>query len=164
MKITETWTYVASPDRVWDMVTDPAFQERKCEASGALSHEATVEAAADGTTTINVSRTMPADEVPDQIRRLLSGGLVVQETQKWSAADESGSRSGTVRVSIKGTPAEMKGTLSLVGQGDSTEVSLDADLKAGVPLIGGKIEQAAAPAIIGGIRVEAEEGQAYLEG
>lgn len=163
MKITETWTYVASPDRVWEMLTDPEFQERKCAASGALCYDAKVETTGDGRTTITVNRTMPTEDIPAQIRKLLKGGLEVEEVQTWSAADDGGSRSGTVQVTIKGTPAAMKGTISLVGQGESTEMSMDADLKAGVPLVGGKIEQAAAPAIIGGVRVEAQEGAAYLE-
>lgn len=164
MKISETWSYDADPDQVWAMLTDRAFQERKCAASGALSYETSIEEHEDGAATIVVSREMPADEIPSQVRRLLSGGLVVEETQEWSVADEGGSRSGTAHVVIKGTPATMKGSLSLVGQGNSTSLSLDAELKAGVPLVGGQIEKAAAPAIIAGIRVEAEEGQAYLAG
>lgn len=164
MKISETWAYAADPDRVWEMLTDPAFQERKCAASGALSHEVSIDEHDDGTATVVVSREMPTDSLPGQVRRFLANGLVVEETQEWGAADEQGAREGTARVAIKGTPAAMTGTLTFAPDGDTTRLTLDADLKAGVPLVGGQIEKAAAPAIIAGIRVEEEEGQAYLAG
>jgi Protein of unknown function (DUF2505) len=164
MKISETWRYDASPDQVWAMLTDTAFQERKCAASGALSYDTSIAERDDGSATIVVSREMPTDDLPSQVRRFLSGGLVVEETQSWGPADGSGSRTGTARVVIKGTPAAMKGSLEMVADGDVTRLALDADLKAGVPLIGGQIERSAAPAIVAGIQVEAEEGRAYLAG
>ena len=42
--------------------------------------------------------------------------------------------------------------------------SVQGDLKARIPLIGARIEKAAAPAIESAIRVERETGQAWLEG
>ncbi|MBW8731823.1 MAG: DUF2505 domain-containing protein, partial [Terrabacter sp.] len=42
MKISETITYAAPPDTVYAMVTDAAFQERKCVEAHAHRHEAAV--------------------------------------------------------------------------------------------------------------------------
>ncbi|WP_018155375.1 DUF2505 domain-containing protein [Demetria terragena] len=161
MKISETWSYDAPANQVWDMLIDPAFQERKCAASGALSYDTSIDGGAEKAT-IEVSREMPTDDLPSQVKRFLSGGLTVVETQAWEEADANGSRRGTITVLIKGTPAAMRGSLTLTADGETTHVAIDADLKAGIPLVGGQIEKAAAPAIVSGIRVEAREGQAYL--
>ena len=52
------------PRRVYAMVTDPAFQERKCVEAGAQRHEAAVSAAGDGTRVVT-KRDLPADDLPD---------------------------------------------------------------------------------------------------
>ena len=52
----------------------------------------------------------------------------------------------------------------LVAEGDGTVQHVDGDLKASIPLIGGKIERAVLPAIEGAIRVEERESKAWLAG
>lgn len=164
MKITETWTYAATPDRVWAMITDPAFQERKCAASGALSFDVSVEQAAGDGATVVTSRRMPTDGLPSQFQKFVKDGLEVVETQTWEPAAGDGSRSGRADVQIKGTPVTMKGTLTMAPAGEGTTLRLDADVKAGIPLVGGQIEKAVAPAVVHGIKVEEREGAAYLTG
>ena len=46
--------------------------------------------------------------------------------------------------------------------GAGTTLTFDCDITARIPLIGDKVEQAAAPAILGAIRYEHETGQAWL--
>ena len=58
----------------------------------------------------------------------------------------------------------MRGTIQLVAEADgsATRQIFDAELKASVPLIGRKIEEAAAPAVVAGIDGMEDLGQAWL--
>jgi hypothetical protein len=53
--------------------------------------------------------------------------------------------------------------LSLSVGGEGCVETIEGDLKARIPLLGSKIEQAAEPAIRGAIRVESRTGKAWLE-
>lgn len=162
MKITETWTFPADPEQVWSMLIDPGFQEAKSTGSGALSQEVSIEPADSGAARIVVRRVMPTDDLPGQMKKFLSDGLTIVETQDWHAPAESGSRTGRLSVEIKGTPVNLDGDLTMVPEDGGTRMAVQAELKARIPLLGGQIEKAAAPAVVQGIRVEEREGRAWL--
>jgi hypothetical protein len=152
------------PPTVFAMLTDRAFQERKCLATGSLAYEVDVNTFDDDTASIAVHRTLPSDEVPEFVRRFVGGTVRVVEHNDWLAADGDGHRAGTVVVEITGVPVQLTGSITLIALGDGTVHEVDGDLKASVPLIGGKIEKAAEPAIRAAIRVEEHTGRAWLAG
>ena len=162
MRLTADIRYDAAPDAVFAMLCEPAFQEQRCVATGALSHEVGIEEYDDGSVTVTVHRTMPTDQVPDFVRTFVGSTLVVSEIQDWQGPADDGSRDGTLVLEIKGAPVRMTGTLRLVAQGPVTVETIDCDLKAAVPLVGGKIEKSVEPAILAAIRVEEREGRAWL--
>ena len=67
-------------------------------------------------------------------------------------------------VEISGVPVRLSGELSLRPFGDGTVYEVQGDLKASVPLIGGRIEKAAESAIRAAIRVEERTGRDWLDG
>lgn len=163
MKISEKWTYPADIDRVWAMTTDQAFQEQKCADSGAVSSSSSITASGDSTVIVN-ERDMPADDLPDVLKKLIGSTIHVTETQTWAPADGGGVRAAQLDVVLKGQPITMHGTVVARPEGEATTVALEADLKAAIPLLGGKLEKAAAPAILDGIRREQQTGNEYLAG
>ena len=68
MRLRAEIRYDADPAAVFAMLTDAAFQERKCAATGALESEVEIERFADGGATIRTRRTMPTDQIPDFAR------------------------------------------------------------------------------------------------
>lgn len=163
MRVEEEIRYSASPDEVAAMLADPEFVERKCAATGALSHDAEVVGDASGAFTVTTRRSMPTDAVPDIARSFIKDSLEVRQVEAWDAPGPDGSRSGTVTVEIVGAPLRLGGTMKLDSDGGGTVERLSADLKASVPLIGGKLEKAAAPAFLAAIRKEQEVGTAWLK-
>ena len=163
MKISETITYAAPPETVYAMVSDVAFQERKCVEAGAHRHEAAVSPAGDGTRVVT-KRDLPADDLPDFARSIVGSTLSVTETYEWGGAAGDGSRSGTLTVEVAGAPVAMRSTIRLARSGSGTQITIDGDLKASIPLFGGKVEKAAAPAVIDAIRSEQRTGNAWLSG
>jgi len=153
MKIARTLEYAATPHQVFTVLADQAFQEAKCDATAAVKHTATVGAEGDRTV-ITTERVLPTRGMPDFAKNLVGETLNVIETQDWGPAAADGTREGKLSMSVAGVPVTMKGRLSLAPGGPGAVESLDADLRASLPLIGGKIEKAAAPLVEDAIAIE----------
>lgn len=163
MRLTAEIRYPDSdPAAVFTMLTDRAFQERKCAAAGSLAYEVDVATFEDGGARISTERTLPSDSVPEFVRRFVGGTVRVSEHDDWQPEGPDGVRSGEVVVEILGAPVRLTGTLWLGRDGADVVHRVEGDLRASVPLIGSKIEKAAEPAIKGAIRVEERTGRAWL--
>jgi Protein of unknown function (DUF2505) len=154
--------YDADPAAVFAMLTDAAFQERKCAATGALESEVEIERFADGGATIRTRRTMPTDQIPDVARSFVGRTIDVVQVDDLGPEEADGRRSGTVVVEIKNTPVRFAGSLTLGPSPEGTLETVDGDVKASVPIIGGRLEKALEPALQAAIRVEQREGIAWL--
>lgn len=161
MKFRADLSYAADPDRVFAMLLDPAFHEKVCLATGALDHSVDVEPA-DGGATITTTRTLPAEGLPDFVRTFVGETLDVMRVDHWGPPDGEGIRRGTIVVEIQGTPVRLTGTVTMRAGGPGTVEEVDGDLKAAVPLVGGKIERAAEPAMRAAVSKEQEVGGAWL--
>lgn len=161
MKIEETWSYDAPADQVVAMLLDPAFQDAKCAATGALSHSVSVkdDAAAH---VIETQREMATDGLPENVARIVGKTLNVIEIQRWGQASEDGARTADIDVSLGGLPINFVGHIQLTPDGDTTKMHVLGDLRARIPLVGKKVETASAPAISGGVQIEAQTGREYL--
>lgn len=162
MKLTAQIRYQADPEAVMAMLLDREFQARKCVANGAFEHAVEVSEHRDGSATISTRRTLPTDSVPDFIRTFVGAALRVSQVEEWAPPQPDGSRTGRTTVQIEGAPVRLIASLSLSRNGAGTVESIDGNLKASVPLIGGRVEQAAEPAIRSAIRVEERTGTAWL--
>jgi hypothetical protein len=161
MKITERIDYAAAPAAVFAMLTDPAFQEAKCIEAGSQRHESTVTPAGDGARVVT-QRDLPADNLPDFAKSIVGDTLSVTETYDWAAPTADGARDGTLLVEVAGAPVALRAKVRLVPGGASTAMTIDGDLKASIPLLGGKVEKAAAPAVVDAIHGEGRTGARWL--
>jgi hypothetical protein len=162
VRVEDRIRYPASPAEVAEMLADPEFVERKCAATGALSHTAKVDGTADGAFTVTTTRTMPTGDLPEVARKLVGSTLELRQVEVWEAAGPDGERDGTVSVDVVGAPMRLRGTLRLAPDGSGTVETLAGDLTASVPLLGGRLEKAAEPAFLAGVRKEHEVGSAWL--
>jgi hypothetical protein len=83
----------------------------------------------------------------------------------WSPPAADGSRDATVDVRFAGAPIEMHGTIALRpdrADGENAVARLQADLKASIPLIGGRIEKACAQAVLAAVKVEERTAGEWL--
>jgi hypothetical protein len=143
------------------MLADEEFQHRKCKATGALSHTVSI-TSKDGRTIIVSSRKLPSDRFPHFVKSMVGDSLNVSETQDWGPAGADGTRQGTLTVDIAGAPVHLHGTLSLAPGGPGSVETIEGNLKASIPFLGGRVEEAAAPAVQSAIRVEGETGAVWL--
>ncbi len=107
-------------------------------------------------------RDLPADGLPDFAKSMVGGTLSVTETYEWGAAAGDGSRTGTLTVEVAGAPVALRSAVRLAPTAGGSQITVDGDLKASIPLFGGKVEKAAAPAVIEAMRSEQRTGTAWL--
>ena len=163
MRITTSYQYAATPEDVFTMMRDPDFQAAKVEATHPLSHTESVTAKGEQTEIVT-SRVMPTDGFPDFAKSMIGAKIRVTETIVWSGASADGSRTGTLTIGIGDAPLRLDGTMRLGPSSVGTRVDVDGELKARIPLLGGKIEKAAADPVRTAIVKEHEVGQKWLAG
>ncbi len=164
MHIVDVFEYAASPDEVFAMMTDEEFIERKCAAQHASNYSASVQFLGDDEARAVATRELPTKGFPDFVRSLVGNSIRVVETVEWAPARFDGGRTGRLTVTMGSAPIGLTGTITLEAGGLGTIVTYDANLKAKVPFVGGKVEQAAKPTLLTGMRKELETGQAWLDG
>jgi Protein of unknown function (DUF2505) len=154
MDISSHLDFAAPPAEVYAMMTDQRYLEEVCVASDSISYHIS----AAGSTT-QTSRTLPA---PESAARFTGPQLTVNDEIVWGDLSSDGSRSGTVTMTVLGQPVTFKGGIRLSPGGRGSVVDVRGDLKVAIPLLGRKLEEAAAPAVMAGHRTQQEVGDRWL--
>jgi hypothetical protein len=154
MDISSHLDFAAPPAEVYAMMTDQRYLEEVCVASDSISYHVS----AAGSTT-QTSRTLPA---PESAARFTGPQLTVNDEIVWGDPSSDGSRSGTVTMTVLGQPVTFKGGIRLSPGGHGSVVDVRGDLKVAIPLLGRKLEEAAAPAVMAGYRTQQEVGDRWL--
>jgi hypothetical protein len=156
MDISSHLDFAAPPADVYAMMTDQRYLEDVCVASGSISYNVSVAGLRTQT-----SRTLPA---PESAARFTGPQLTVNEEVLWGEMSSEGSRSGTLSTTVLGQPVTFKGEIRLSPGGRGSQVDIRGDLKVAVPLLGRKLEESAAPAVMAGYRTQQEVGDRWLAG
>ncbi len=91
--------------------------------------------------TLVVSRKLP-DGIPGFLQKFLPADGRVVQTDTWGAAS-GGVRSGTWKADTPGSPVKVGGTMRLEPSGSGCSYVVEGEIKASIPLIGGKAEDVA---------------------
>src|SRR5215217_79203 len=154
MDISNHLDFAAAPADVYAMMTDQRYLEEVCVASDSISFN--VSAAG---STSQTSRTLPA---PESAARFTGPQLTVNDEVVWGNLSPDGSRSGTVTMTVLGQPVNFKGEIRLSPGGRGSVVDVRGDLKVAIPMLGRKLEEAAAPAVMAAYRTQQEVGDRWL--
>ena len=163
MKIAKSIEYAATPQEVFAVLSDVKFQEAKCAATAAIKHSASIETVGDRT--VITTERDPAERRPARLRQV-DGGRDPQghrDPGLGPGLRPTAAARGTVEMAVAGAPIALNGHPGAArpAAGGTVE-QLDAELKAKIPLIGGKIEKAAAPPIEEAIDIEHRTAQEWL--
>lgn len=155
MDISSRAEFAAGVETIFAMMTDEAYLADVCKASRAINYEATL----NGTTT-RTARRLPS---PEAAARFTGPEVTVVEEIDWAGgAEADGSRTGQLELTIPGQPVSMRGQLRLSAGGPGTVAEWTGDLKVAIPLLGKKLEQASAPAVLAGFKVQQQVGNDWL--
>ncbi|WP_193105314.1 DUF2505 domain-containing protein [Brachybacterium sp. FME24] len=162
MKLRETLNLPLSARAAAAMYADQEYTAIRKETLSADRAESTVEGDPVGAFTVRTELAMPTDRVPDIVRPFVGSSVTIREEQAWSAPAPDGSRTGTMKLEVAGTPAGMTGTLRLTPAGEMTSsVQISGDLVAKVPLLGSRLEKAAVPYVSKVLRAEEKSAATY---
>jgi hypothetical protein len=156
MDISTGLDFAAAPADVYAMMTDQGYLEEVCVASESISFDVSV----DGSTT-RTSRTLRS---PESAARFTGPQLTVVEEVAWAEAGTDGTRSGAMTMTVLGQPVRLTGRLQLGPGGRGTTVDLTGELKVAIPLLGRKLEESSAPAVLAGFRTQQRVGDRWLAG
>jgi uncharacterized protein YndB with AHSA1/START domain len=156
MDIDSRTEFAAPPDKVFAMLTDKSFQEKVCEETHARSYDVNV----DGSN-VKTRRELPA---PDAARPFTGATLTVLEDVTWAAAGADGSRTAAVSLTVPGQPVSFNGKYTLSAGGPGSTLHFAGQLKVNVPLLGKKLEESAAPALLAGFSSQEKVGADWIAG
>lgn len=160
--LTHAIPYPGPVEHAWSMISDPGYQRAKLEDAAASNTEVTIEPAAEGGTRILLERDNPVQGVPAAVRRLVGETTHVIEEVVWSAPGPDGSRTAAHDTRFIGAPVTMTGRMTLSpAPGGAATLSLTVQLHSAVPLLGGKVEQAAADQTVAALDREAAFAAAW---
>ncbi|MFC0674501.1 DUF2505 domain-containing protein [Brachybacterium hainanense] len=165
MKLTETLSLPLPAQDVAAMYADPRYAQVRGEVLGAQSASSRVEGDVAGAFTVSTELSMPTDRVPDIARPFVGSSITVREVQSWSAPQADGARTGTTDLVVVGTPASMTAAVTMTpAQTGTTEIVIDGDLVAKIPVLGKRLEKAALPYVSRVLKAEQKAARTYREG
>jgi hypothetical protein len=146
-------------EKVLHALTDPdAIRERLAEIGGhnaeLLSHEKS-----EGQVRYEMQQGVPARKLPSAVSSILGGDLVVRREQVWDT-NAASAATGSATAAVSGVPGSIKATSELKPTGDGCALRVTGEVKVGIPLVGGKIEQTIADQVVKLLDYEAD----YIEG
>ncbi len=128
----------APPEKVFALFSDHAFVQGRLEAGGGLDPQVVSLDAGDGTLTVVTRQGIPASVLPSMVASMMSGDPVTERTETWRTDGDG--YLADFSVVIKGAPASLKGTMTLVPATAGSTMTIAGQASVPIPLFGGKIE------------------------
>jgi uncharacterized protein YndB with AHSA1/START domain len=157
MKFRHELSYDASPDEVFEMLADPDFRRRACEAMEVISADIELERDGEGFTLV-IDQLQNTKDLPSFARTFAGESTQAIQREAWSSRT-----GGDLVIESPGKPTSAKGTIRLEPAGAGTTEVVELEIKVKVPLIGGKLEKLMAEKVAAGMDVEHGVGVAWLE-
>ena len=158
MEFRHELAYDASPAEVFEMLADPAFREAVSAAMDVVSADVALERTDDGFTLTN-DMVQKTAGLPAFATKLFGDTTRALQVEDWSSP-----AGGTLRIETPGKPTSASGTIRLEPRGSGTTEVVELEIKAKIPVIGGKIAGVFADHVREGMDVEHGVGRAWLRG
>lgn len=138
--IREVLHYDRPPTEVFELISTGAFQMEVIAHLGGLRPETVEETRRPDGSVRLVTRQQAAVELPGFAKKLIPANTTVTQTYDWGPPGADGTRTGTWSADIKGAPVSMGGPTELRPAGRGCTHTFGGEVKAQVPLVGGRIE------------------------
>ncbi|HEV7648265.1 MAG TPA: DUF2505 domain-containing protein [Actinophytocola sp.] len=153
-------TFAATADVVFQTLVDEAFLTQRLRDIGG-KNAALLDHSRDGDrVTFRMRQGVDASRLPGAVRSMLNGDLVVEREERWQP--DGGAYAGRSRVSITGVPGDIEGRSRVAAAGSGTALVITAQVRVGIPLIGGKIEKVVAEQVGKLLATEGEYADKWL--
>ncbi|GAB4001939.1 DUF2505 domain-containing protein [Nocardioides ultimimeridianus] len=157
MRLTRDLAYAAPVVDVLAMLQDAAYWDRVADATGALSSATTVTGSGEDVEVVT-DQQQAVVGVPSFAKKFVGDSTRAIITATWKGPQAA------YAVETPGKPTSMSGTVTVAARGQGAVVTYDLDVRASVPLIGGKLEKLVCDLTGDGFAKEHTVGQAWLAG
>lgn len=157
MRLRHELAYDAPPADVLAMIGDPLFWDRVGKANDVISWTPTVSTDA-GAVRVVIDEEQRTAGVPSFAKKIVGESTRVIITQVWRGQEAS------YEIETPGKPTHVHGTATLSENGTGSVLVYDLEVKASVPLIGGKLEKLVVDLTKEGFDKEQAVGAAWLAG
>lgn len=157
MRLRHELAYDAPPADVLAMMSDPLFWRKVGEANDVISWTPTVTTEPGGTRVV-IDEEQRTAGVPSFAKKIVGESTRVVITQVWRGQEAS------YEIETPGKPTRVRGTATVAPNGTGSVLVYDLDVKASVPLIGGKLEKLVVDLTTEGFDKEQTVGAAWLAG
>jgi hypothetical protein len=158
MRFRHELAYDAPREDVYEMLADPAFRDRVCDALSITRRDVRITPQGEGMS-VSVDQHRPTQGVPGFAKKFIGDEVRILTREEWS-----GPGGADLHVTIPGKPGVLDGSITLTRAGARTTEKVEGDLKVGVPLIGGKLESLVADLFVSALNAEQKVGRAWLDG
>lgn len=155
MNLTRELAYAAPVPAVLAMLQDAAFWDQVAAATGARESRTTVERIGDVVEVVT-DQQQDVVGVPSFAKRFVGDSTQAIVRQTWR-----GEEAGYV-VDSPGKPISISGSATVTATGTGSLLTYDLEVKAGVPLVGGKLERLVCDLTTEGLEKEHAVGAAWL--
>src|SRR4051794_21396414 len=122
-------------ERVFALLTDPGFLERKFAAGGAKDVSVDHEKLPDGSCRVTTRRHVTVD-LPGFAKRFIQPTNALLQTETWEPVGAGEPRICRYRVDVQGVPSHIDGTVTLTPDGQGTRHDVEAQVKVSIPIVG----------------------------
>jgi len=157
MRFRHELAYDAPPADVLAMMFDPLYWDRVGEANQALSCTTTIGTEGE-TTRVIIDQEQKVVGVPSFAKKFVGESTRAVITQVWQGQE------ARYEIETPGKPTHVTGTATVSENGTGSVLVYDLDVKASVPLIGGKLEKLVVDLTNEGFDTEQSVGAAWLAG
>lgn len=147
MAFHETTTIAHPAADVSDALLDELFHRHITEQMGGEVAAFEKQGTDDGPVTITMVRTVPANRLPDMARKFVGDKLRVEQVEVWSAPAEDGSRTAQITLTVPTAKVSSEVQQTVEAQGEGTQITVEGSVNCRIPLVGGKLAQAAEPMV-----------------
>lgn len=162
MAFHETTTIDHPVAQVCGTLLDEHFHRRITEQMGGEIAAFEKQGTDDGPVTLTLVRTVPGDRLPDIARKFVGDRLRVEQVEVWSAPAEDGSRTAQITLTVPTAKVSSEVQQTLEAQGEGTQITVEGSVNCRIPLVGGKLAQAAEPQVSKVLGKQAQGLSAWL--
>jgi hypothetical protein len=157
MRLRHELAYDAPPAEVLAMMSDPLFWRKVGEANDVISWTPTVTTEGDATRVV-IDEEQRTAGVPSFAKKIVGESTRVVITQLWRG------HQADYEIDTPGKPTHVHGTATVAEHGTGSTLTYDLEVKASIPLIGGKLEKLVVELTTEGFDKEQAVGAAWLAG
>ena len=157
MRLRHELRYDAPVGEVFAMLTDPAYWDLVAEATDAISSTTTVEQVG-ADTRVRTDQDQRVVGVPGFAKKFVGESTRALKQQTWTG------HTSTFEVETPGKPTQIVGEATLREDGAATVLAYDLEVRANVPLVGGRLEKLVGEYTVDGFEKEHAVGAAWLRG